>query len=306
VPQKVIVEHFTNTYCSICAARNPSFYSNVRHYPQVLHIAYHPSAPYAACPLSQHNQPEADARTNYYGVYGGTPRIVIQGKVIDGSANYGDTMLFSTELGKTSAFELGGVTITATSASMGKVRFIVRKVAASSLDTLRLYGALVEDTLFFTANNGETQHYDVFRKELFAGSPVGIAAPGGIGDSVEYTQYFYFNSAWNLGRIYATVILQDDSKAVIQAERTANLPAELSVPEVSLRVAVFPVPARDMLMIDGLPSRQYKATITDMRGVLMMTATISGSIDISALGTGIYVLRLQGDDTVYTTRFLKE
>ena len=29
VPKKVIVEHFTNTLCSVCASRNPGFYSNL-------------------------------------------------------------------------------------------------------------------------------------------------------------------------------------------------------------------------------------------------------------------------------------
>jgi hypothetical protein len=87
VPKKVVVEHFTNTRCSVCASRNPGFYNNYKTQAGVIHLAIHPSSPYAACVLSQHNPVENDARTNYYGVYGGTPVLVIQGVVISTSAN---------------------------------------------------------------------------------------------------------------------------------------------------------------------------------------------------------------------------
>ena len=90
----MLVEHFTNTYCSVCASKNHGFYANLWRYPQVWHVAYHPSSPYAACPLSMANVPENDARTNYYGVYGGTPRLVIQGAVVT-STNYADSAIVS-------------------------------------------------------------------------------------------------------------------------------------------------------------------------------------------------------------------
>ncbi len=54
--QSVLVEHFTNTLCSICASRNPGFYQNLQSQQDVLHIAYHPSSPYAACVLNKQNR----------------------------------------------------------------------------------------------------------------------------------------------------------------------------------------------------------------------------------------------------------
>ena len=68
-PKQVVIEHFTNTKCSICASRNPGFYSVLANYPQVIHIAYHPSAPYQNCYFNLQNKPENDARTNYYNTY---------------------------------------------------------------------------------------------------------------------------------------------------------------------------------------------------------------------------------------------
>ena len=102
VPKKTIVEHFTNTKCSICASRNPGFYTNLNNQPGVLHLAIHPSSPYNGCQLYQQNSSENDARTNYYGVYGGTPRLVINGSVISVNANYSDNSMFTPFLQQTS------------------------------------------------------------------------------------------------------------------------------------------------------------------------------------------------------------
>ena len=74
VEKTVVVEHFTNTKCGICASKNPAFYDVLNDYPNVLHIAYHPSSPYSTCAFSMHNHAENDARANYYGVYGPTPQ----------------------------------------------------------------------------------------------------------------------------------------------------------------------------------------------------------------------------------------
>ena len=82
VEQKVIIEHFTNTRCGICASRNPAFYQTLAYYPQALHIAYHPSSPYSSCAFNMHNSSENDQRTYFYNIYGGTPRAVIQGEVV--------------------------------------------------------------------------------------------------------------------------------------------------------------------------------------------------------------------------------
>ena len=102
VPKKVVVEHFTNTKCSVCASRNPGFYTNYYAQTGVIHLAVHPSSPYSACVLSQHNAAENDARTNYYGIYGSTPRLVIQGVVISSGANYSSASIFTPYLGQQS------------------------------------------------------------------------------------------------------------------------------------------------------------------------------------------------------------
>jgi hypothetical protein len=55
VAKKTIVEHFTNTKCSICASRNPGFHTNLNANPAIQSISIHPSSPYSTCFLSQQN-----------------------------------------------------------------------------------------------------------------------------------------------------------------------------------------------------------------------------------------------------------
>ena len=159
VPKKVIVEHFTNTKCSVCASRNPGFYTNLNAQSGVIHLAIHPSSPYAACVLSMHNPVENDGRTNYYSIYGGTPRLVIQGTVISSSADYSMSSIFAPYLGQMSPAE---ITIRQTKFGVDSIRstIIIKTVASHSLTNLKLFVALAEDTVFYTGTNGEPKHFN--------------------------------------------------------------------------------------------------------------------------------------------------
>lgn len=250
VTKNVIVEHFTNTYCSICASRNPGFYANRVQFPQVIHIAYHPSAPYTACPLNQHNKPENDDRTNYYGIYGSTPRLVIQGKVLGSSANYNDASIFQSELGQTSAFVVEAK-VSPSGNNNVSVSVKVKKIAASTLSSAQLYAALTEDTLFFNAANGETKHYDVFRKSVW-GAPMNITAPANIGDSVVYTQTLVLNTIWIPNRINAIAMLQDQNKEIVQVAKSENLKGATAIQTTNQpkQVTIFPNPTKGYITMN--------------------------------------------------------
>ena len=306
VAKNVIVEHFTNTYCSVCASRNPGFYNNLWQFPQVLHIAYHPSSPYAACPLNQHNKAENDARTNFYGVYGATPRIVIQGTVIPSTANYNDPALFQNQLGQTTPFDVS-VSLHKINSGTIEVRAIVKKLAASSLTNVQLYGAIVEDTLFFTANNGETRHYDVFRKSVW-GNPLIIAAPSNVGDSSVQMQQLSLHTAWDEKRIYSIVLLQDANNEVVQAAKSNHLPDPMNIHGIQgERFTVFPNPANDRIRIEGI---EQKATIqlVDTKGCLLRneTTVTNQELDISGLTSGIYFLKIISSEQTKTVKLIKD
>lgn len=297
VHRTVVAEHYTNTYCSICASRNPGLYTNLRNHPQVLHIAYHPSAPYAACPLSMHNVSENNARTNYYGIFGGTPRLVIQGDVISSTANYADAALYTSVLGQTTPFSLR-VSLMPQGADSIVTRVVVKKEDASSLTSLQLYGALVEDTLFFAAANGESRSYDVFRKAIWGSTSLSITAPTAVGDSVVFTRSSAVNAVWLRSRMYALVMLQDADKNMVQAARSTNLPSAAATPQMTMNgnLTAFPNPANDKIWVKAADSVfPLTYTLYEATGRQIQHAVLEQSqsyIDIAALPKGVYTLKL--------------
>ncbi len=305
VVQTVVAEHFTNTYCSICASRNPGLYANYANFPQVLHIAYHPSAPYAACPLNQHNKTENDARTNFYGIYGSTPKLVIQAKEITGS--FTNAAIFQNELGKTTAFETTAK-LTEVAGNNLEIRVVVRKKDASTLTGLTLYVPLVEDTVFFAANNGESKHHDVFRKGFWGASPLAITAPVNIGDSTVHTQQIAINNTWNKGRVYAIAILQDNSKNHVQAAKSNKLAYPTSIRHYTTSpVSITPNPATDYLQLHGDAKNRYNIVIQDITGRQISRFDLNGGdkIDISGLADGQYVAYIQQGSIQKAFKFIK-
>lgn len=305
VPKKVIVEHFTNSYCSICASRNPGFYNNLWQFADVLHIAYHPSAPYAACPINKHNKSENDARTNYYGVYGSTPRIVIQGNVVPPAADYTAASLFQNETGKTSSFDVK-IMMQALSPGAAVIKVIIKKVDTGSSTTAYLYAAIVEDTLFYMANNGESKHYDVFRKAVWGNS---VSLPANVGDSAEYSEVVNMDAAWNTSRIYSIAMLQGSDKKMIQAAGSNHFAATLGMEAIGQNsdIIIFPNPAGDVLHVSGLDKGLI--SIYDMIGKPVVVEKVKGPVynmDISLLPKGTYLLKYGYEGGEHTMKLLKE
>jgi hypothetical protein len=310
VGRKVVAEHFTNTYCSICASRNPGFYTNLWSQPGVLHIAYHPSSPYAACPLSLHNVAENNARTNYYGVFGSTPRLAIQGVPLSASANYADPAIFTSVLGQTTPFSMR-VSLMPLGTDSVITTVVVKKEDASGLSSLDLYAALVEDTLFFAAANGETRSYDVFRKSVWGSTSLSVAAPAAIGDSVTFTRTTAINSVWVKNRMYVVAMLQDGSKSMVQAARSANLLVSAGLSELVADngLTVYPNPARGYLEIRGKVGKASRYEIINVLGRVVRSGQIDANnavVGIAEMPSGVYLLNVYEEGTKSITRFIKE
>ncbi|MDX2172007.1 MAG: T9SS type A sorting domain-containing protein [Bacteroidota bacterium] len=310
VPKKVIVEHFTNTKCSICASRNPGFYTNFNAQSGVIHLAIHPSSPYAACVLSQHNVTENDGRTNYYGIYGGTPRLVIQGVVISGSADYSNASLFTPYLAQTSP---ASIKIRQTKFGVDSIRstVIIKTMATHTLTNLKLFVALAEDTVFYTGSNGEPKHYNVFRKSYTGTSGISITLPSVIGDSVVYTQSSPANVAWNFARMQTIAILQDGtSKAVVQSEAVdANsnfaIPTSINTNNIAnSTISVFFASEKNITVKQDKTTDNLDFVLYDISGRKLITKTIelpTETIDASSVSQGIYLYTIKSKNSVIKT-----
>lgn len=305
VAKKVIVEHFTNTKCGICASRNPGFYKNLSNFPQVLHLSIHPSSPYSTCLLSQQANPDNDARTNYYGVYGGTPRLVIQGSVISANADYNSANLFSPLINSTSPLEIE-IDQYKYGADSIRAKITITAVAANSLPTMRLFVALAEDTVFYKGSNNEPQHYDVFRASMFGATGTTVDVPTTIGESVVYQATIPGKTIWNMDRIYTLAILQNTtSKEVIQAEAASpkdNKTTAVQSVDSPADFNIFPNPVSESLTISLEKDIPAEITLFSINGeqIVKKAFRSTTTLPVNQLIKGLYiveVLTLEGKIT---------
>lgn len=310
VAKTIIVEHYTNTYCSACASRNPGFYTNLNNHPEVLHIAYHPSSPYSACPLSQHNVSENDARTNFYNIYGGTPRLVVQGNVIPPGDDYSSSVLFDPYENQTTPFQLSTSIAQNTSLDSVVVSVTITKTAASVLDSLDLYTAIVEETLNFDASNGENVHHDVFRKSTVGQQPMHIELPELVGEDTVITFKTEIDEEWNGNELKATSILQNNQKQVEQTSESMLLAYTASLTEQSLEtVKLYPNPTTEKVFIKMNNEMIDHVVIYSITGQEIIRKSVESeqtTINLSTENQGVYICRIYTSKGIVTKRLIKK
>jgi len=304
--QTVIVEHFTNSVCSICASRNPAFYDLLDNYPDVLHVAYHPSAPYSSCIFYQSNPAENDARTNFYGVYGSTPRIVIQGEVIPPASSLMTPMQIESRQGMMSDYAISFNHFFRNDDTV-HARITVKKLSGASQSGLRLYAVLAEKLVEYNAPNGETMHPDVFRK-VIADEDIDLQNTG---DSITKTIAYLPHPDWNKDDIYVVGMVQKiDDKSILQAGASGFAESMTGVQEnkpKTLTNVYYPNPVTDHLNIRSEYRNEFtNVEVYNLFGKKIRESDDIGRIDVSDLANGYYFLQLNGkDNTTYTTKFIK-
>lgn len=311
VPKKIIVEHFTNTNCGICASRNPGFYVNLNNQTDALHLAVHPSAPYPNCVLFQQNASDNDARTNYYSIYGSTPRIVVNGNVVSASTNYGSPAIFTPYQSLTSPASLR---IEQEKFGTDSIRttVIVKTESSHSLGALSLFICLAEDTVYYTGGNGEPKHYDVFRKALSPVSGIAMNLPAIVGDSLIYLFTTASNPIWNFSRIYSMAILQESgTKNVIQAEAVPasfnNVTTGITTFKDPISFQLYPNPTSETIQLES-SSLPAVVSIFDLEGRFLQQEIIhqkNQTINLSPLAPGIYMLKLQNEIGTLSKKLIK-
>ncbi len=295
VPQTVVVEHFTNTRCSICASRNPGFYANLANQENTIHIAFHPSSPYPSCLLNEYNMSENDGRTNYYGLFGSTPDFVIQGNIISPSSNFSSPALFTPFQNQTTPVSIQIRHII--SGSSVTLRATIITEAPNSLGNLRLFAGLKEDVLNYVAPNGENVHYDVFRDSYFSVDGTQVSLAESIGDSVVVTASLPLDASWDLNNISSLLILQqEDNKAVVQAAEFGLNEIPLSVSKnLALEYKVFPNPSNSVVNIVAPNNTFSNYEVYSALGNKLKEGMFVGQITftVSDLPKGIYFLKIR-------------
>lgn len=296
VPKAVLVEHFTNTRCSVCASRNPGFYANLASQDDAtLHIAYHPSAPYSNCTFSAQNPEENDNRTNFYEIYGSTPRLVINGNVVSASQNYGAASIFTPYLAQTSPYTVA-VNLTSTDIDSITATVQITTEVVNNLTGLTLYIPLAQDEVAYNAPNGESTHYDVFRKSFTGNNPISVTPSTTVGGVITVAKTVFKNPNWIPTDLYALAILQDADKQLVQADASplfTNQVISATEAAAAQGLSVYPNPAQGVLTISGID-------VSGIRGIVITNSLgqsfvqqIANTIQIGDLPSGVYSLHIK-------------
>ncbi len=313
VAKNVIVEHFTNTNCSICANanKNPAFYTNLEAHPDALHISYHPSSPYASCVLSQHNPSENDGRTNYYNIYGSTPKLVVQGVLTPSNVAFGSADVFSAYENQTSEVSISIVQTKVSDQSI-EATITITGEADHSYTNAKLLVGVAEKLVNYSAPNGEQEHHDVFRKAMtdIAGDAISLPA---VGESISLTFSVDHHEDWDFDQMFSYAILSDgDTQEVIQSQ--AALPSDnvttTSIGETNFLqdLALYPNPVNDWLSIRLDLAKNTIAQIFDVSGQLLLETNFDSEVqmDVSNLAKGIYLLEIKNEEGKAIRKFIKE
>lgn len=300
VPRTVVVEHFTNTRCGICASRNPGLFTNLSNNPEVLHLAIHPSSPYSSCVFNQEDVAGNDGRTNYYNIYGATPRIVVQGNVVSSSTSFSDPTLFSTQSGQMSPFNVR-VNIDNINATAATISVVVKTEAIHNFIDLKLFTALAEDTVYYNAPNGEGTHYNVFRTSVFETDGKTITPATMVGDSVMFTETVNLGSNWDWSRLVGISILQESgNKNVVQA---ASSRSQLFTSTQSIETAPFQLySAENKVFFNADKTGLFDVQVYNLQGQLVKQLQSDGQNEwtFDDIVTGAYLVRIQQDGKGWT------
>lgn len=313
VKKATIVEHFTNTRCSVCASRNPGFYNAKKSRPDVIHVAYHPSSPYSNCLFSTQNKAENDARTRYYDVFGGTPQFTINGEERGASAMQNVTVYNSFD-NKTTPLDVKVEIYPSGNDSIG-VNVTIKAVAEHNLTNLSLYVPLTEDTVFYNAPNGEKQHYDVFRKSFTGVNSLLFQAPTLGQNDFVFSSNIAKNQIWDINRLRAVAIVNASDLTVVQAGQSELFNASISStngnePEIKFNLSLYPNPSSDVFNIkvdDELVGNSY--AIIDRSGASVFAGFITQTdftVNVGNLPLGQYVFMTRNRFNSVSKSFLKE
>jgi hypothetical protein len=306
VKRYLLLEHVTNTRCSICASRNPAFFETLAEYPEDLHhIAYHPEIPYNNCFFYLHNPSQNNARKDLYNVPA-TPWMLLWGKRVSNGSALLPAGALNQGLGQTSSLQ---VLVQESLSGFGRavqVEVEVKSVASPpDSGDIRLFVAVVEREVNYAAPNGETLHHNVFRQMLpnSEGEPF---IPAAEGDSISFGFQYSFDPAWDINQISVVAFVQEmGSKTVYNSGTVFDIPVSTAREDQLLPgVQLFPNPAQDQLEIrwEATSPAAVEGRLLSIQGKVVREFATTASayrLALDDLPNGIYALHLtQGQQQV--------
>lgn len=304
----LLIEHFTNSWCSICKSKNPTFYNTIAPYSaDIHHIAIHPSTPYVQCTFYQANKTENQARADYYGVVG-TPQVALNGKLAAVTTPLLPLATLQTALAQTTAPLSVKVTDAVANGNIsGTVQ--IKFDQALPAGEYRIFVAVVEKLITLTTQNGEKEHHDVFRDMLTAidGDPI---SPGGAGQTLQFSYTTPLKPAWKASELYLMAyILNKGTKEVLNSGTRFDISTAVQEPATVSALHIAPNPVTDVaqLTTGGEEAiRQVEVSAMDGRVWPVAMQQQNGQVHIQTghLPKGIYLIKAYTDNRIYLGKML--
>ncbi|MCB0663035.1 MAG: Omp28-related outer membrane protein [Saprospiraceae bacterium] len=302
-----LLEHFTNSWCSICASRNPAFYNALTNYQdQVHHISIHPSIPYQGCIFYQANTADNNARKDYYNVFS-TPRVFANGTLTSNS-----TLITTAQLDQyTSEMSNLGIQVTETGFNSRTATVEVFTFGTAPSGNLKIFAALVEKEINYAAPNGENLHHDVLRK--FVTSNQGDTfTPAQDGGKVTINYTYSIESGWAEPEMYLLVWIQDiDTKEVFNSGTRFDetISSVSSTNDEMLMIA--PNPTSSFVNVTVENGKVQNLILSDLNGKTVfqmqnLNATGTFEVPMKDLNKGVYLLRIETNNGVQLEKIVKQ
>jgi len=311
VKKYVMLEHFTNSKCSICASKNPAFYALInqaQYLDDVHHVSIHPSVPYNTCVFYLANPTENNNRASLYGIQG-TPQVAINGKPPVSLSSFSAATL-QAELNQTSPLYLQ-VEENDIAGGQRHVSIKARTVGDIPAGNYKIYAAVVEKTINMTTPNTETVHHDVFRKMLpdINGATFNPAA---IGETLEFNYNFDLNPNWIAGEIYVVAFVQNITTEAVLNSGTKFDAIVLDAKDIADNklLKIFPNPAQESATITLAGDQADQLDIFAMNGQRVISQSLFQQetvfVSTAAFAPGIYFVKVTGEKGTYTTKLVKQ
>ena len=312
LPKKyVLIEHFTNSRCGVCAGKNPVFFNLIeqaQYAPEVHHIAIHPQFPYSNCVFYQANTTDNTARVSAYTGIFGTPTVVLNGVVNSGGSQLLTAAKLNTLIGQTSSLNLK-VTETGTGSNRS-VNVKARTVGTIAQGNYKLYLALVEKTVTQTTPNGEPVHHDVLRKLLPAADGFDFV-PGVDGATIEFNADYAIANTWNADEMYVVAFVQNTvTKEVLNSGTKFDTDFTSGTEDLVVsNVKISPNPVTDQAFAQLSDDQVQSVVVFASNGQRISVETEidqqSLSIATANLPSGVYYVKITGAKGVYGAKFVK-
>jgi hypothetical protein len=308
IKKYALVEHFTNTRCGSCAASNPGFFNNIQvtTNTNLHHISFHSRVPYNSCLLYTANPvPQDNRATKFYSIFG-TPVASVNGAA------------------PVSINSISAATITNASSGSASLYFKVEnstsgtpeaKVKLTTLQNIpagkyKLYVALVEKVLNYSAPNGEKVHHNVFRSFLTAEGGEDVAALASNG-SLDRKYNYTLNSNWVANQMYVLAWVQDvTSKDVPNSGTNFDSPSSSNdIPVLNEALSISPNPTTDFIDISLVNLNPKELSLMNSSGQILKNINFENGnnlrLEVKDIPRGIYFLHVKSTEGISTKRFIK-